>query len=144
MFYKEQWLKSDVTKFHNLQSLSCVQFFCDPMACSPPGSSVHGISQARILECVAISSSRGSYQPMDQSYVSCIGRKILNHWAAQEAHHFWGLYPNIPKALPPLIVTLGIRILRCEVWGRHRHSGASRVDQNPPAMKETCFNFWAG
>ena len=33
---------------------------CDPILCSPPGSSVHGISQARILECVAISSSRGS------------------------------------------------------------------------------------
>ena len=115
-----------------------------PMDCSLPGSTVHGISQARILEWVAISSSRGSSQPRDQSYVSCIGRKILYHWAAQEAHHFWGLYSNIPKALPPLIVTLGIRILRCEVWGRHRHSGASLVDQNPPAMKETCFNFWAG
>ena len=38
---------------------------CDPMDCSPPGSSVHGISQERILEWVAISSSRGSSQPRD-------------------------------------------------------------------------------
>ena len=38
---------------------------CIPMDCSPPGSSVHGISQARILEWVAISSSRGSSQPRD-------------------------------------------------------------------------------
>ena len=38
---------------------------CDPMDCSPPGSSVHGIFQARILEWVAISSSRGSSQPRD-------------------------------------------------------------------------------
>ena len=36
---------------------------CDPMGCSPPGSSVHGILQARILEWVAISFSRGSSQP---------------------------------------------------------------------------------
>ena len=41
---------------------SCLTL-CDPMDCSPPGSSVHGILQARLLEWVAISSSRGSSQP---------------------------------------------------------------------------------
>ena len=45
---------------------------CNAMDCSLPGSSVHGISQARILEWVAISFSRGFYQPRDQTYVSCI------------------------------------------------------------------------
>ena len=53
---------------------------CDPMDCSPAGSSVHGISQARILERVAISSSRGSSRPRDCPCVSCgpcIGRQIL-------------------------------------------------------------------
>ena len=50
---------------------------CDPMDCSPPGSSVHGILQARILEWAAISSSRGSSQPMDQTLSSCICRQIL-------------------------------------------------------------------
>ena len=45
---------------------------CDPMDCSPPGSSVHGILQARILEWVAISFSRGSSQPSDRTQVSCI------------------------------------------------------------------------
>ena len=45
---------------------------CDPMDCSPPGSSVHGISQTRILEWVAISSCRGSSQPGDQTHISCI------------------------------------------------------------------------
>ena len=44
------------------------------MDCSPPGTSVHGISQARILEWVAISFSRGSSQSRDQTCVSCIGR----------------------------------------------------------------------
>ena len=59
---------------------------CNPMDCSPPGSSVHGILQARILEWVAISFSRGSSQPRDQtqvSCVSCIGRQILYHWVAR-------------------------------------------------------------
>ena len=44
---------------------------CDPMDCSPPGSSVHGISQVRILEWVAISFSMGSSQLRDQTCVSC-------------------------------------------------------------------------
>ena len=53
---------------------------CDPMNCSPPGPSVHGILQARILEWVAISSSRGSSQPRNWTYVSwvsSIGRQAL-------------------------------------------------------------------
>ena len=41
-----------------VSSLNCVQFFCDPIDCSPPGSSVHGISQTGILEWVAISFCR--------------------------------------------------------------------------------------
>ena len=57
---------------------SCSTLF-DPMDCSPPGSSIHGISQARILEWVAISSSRGSSRPRDQICISCIGRWILYH-----------------------------------------------------------------
>ena len=45
---------------------------CNPMDCSPPGSSVHGILLARILEWVAISFSRGSSRPRDRTQVSCI------------------------------------------------------------------------
>ena len=45
---------------------------CDPLDCSLPGSSVHGILQARILEWVAIFISRGSSPPRDQTEVSCI------------------------------------------------------------------------
>ena len=58
------------------------------MDCSSPGSSVHGIFQARILDWVAISYSRGSFWPRDQictSYVSCIGRWILYHCPTWEA-----------------------------------------------------------
>ena len=55
---------------------------CNPMGCSSPGSSVHGILQARILEWVAMSSPRGSSQPRNWtrvSFISCIGRQILYH-----------------------------------------------------------------
>ena len=53
---------------------------CNPMDCSPPDSSVCGILQARILEWVAISFSRGSSQPRDLTYisfVSCIAGRFL-------------------------------------------------------------------
>ena len=59
-----------------LAAKSC-QLFCDPMNCIPPGSSVHCIFQARILEWVAISFSRESFLPRDQTCVSYIGRWIL-------------------------------------------------------------------
>ena len=55
---------------------------CNPVDGSPPDSSVHGISQAKILKLVAISFSRGSSSPRDRTCVSCIGRQILYHWAA--------------------------------------------------------------
>ena len=57
---------------------------CDPMDLSPPGSSVRGILQARILEWVAISFSRRSSPPKDWTCVSGIGRQILYHWATWE------------------------------------------------------------
>ena len=71
-------------------SLCCCLFaqscpnLCDLMDCSPLGSFVHGISQARILEWVAISFSRGSSQPRDWTCISCIGRWILYHRASRK------------------------------------------------------------
>ena len=50
---------------------------CDPMDCSPPDSSVYGIFQARILEWVAMSSSRGSSQLRDQTHISCIAGRFF-------------------------------------------------------------------
>ena len=63
-------------------SRSVVSDACDPMDCSLPASSVHGILQARILEWIAISFSRGSSQPGNQthiSYASCIGKQVFYH-----------------------------------------------------------------
>ena len=50
---------------------------CDLVDCSPPGSSTHGILQARILEWLAISFSRGSSQPRDQTHVSCLAGRCF-------------------------------------------------------------------
>ena len=63
--------------------LSPIWLFCNPMDCSSPGSSVHGISQARILKWVAISFSRESSWPRDRTHVSCFGRRLLY----QQSHH---------------------------------------------------------
>ena len=66
---------------------------CKPMDCSLPGSSVHGIFQAEILQWVAISYFWGSSQPRDRTHVSCvscIGRWILYHWHhLQRSFYTW-------------------------------------------------------
>ena len=54
---------------------------CDPTDCSPPGFSVHGILQPRILEWIAIPFSRGTSQPRDWSLVSCIAGRFITVWA---------------------------------------------------------------
>ena len=75
---------------------------CDPMDYNLPDSSVHGISQERILEWVAICFSRGSSQPSNQTCVSCIGRQILNHCATWEAPQ-WVYQHIICESLKSLI-----------------------------------------
>ena len=59
---------------------------CDPIDYSPPDFSVHGISQARILEWVAILFSRGSSQPRDRTEVSCIAGRFFIAWTTREAY----------------------------------------------------------
>ena len=70
---------------------------CNPMDCNPPGSSVHRIFQARILDWVAVSFSDGSSRPRDWTLVSYIGRQVLYHWATWEAAR--GLWIYLPQGL---------------------------------------------
>ena len=56
------------------------------MDCSPPGSSVHGLLQARTLEWFAMPSSRGSSRPRDGTLVSCIAGRFFTVWATREAY----------------------------------------------------------
>ena len=72
-----------VVVVYGLVAKSCPTL-CDPMDCSPPASSVHGIFQARILEWIAISFSRGSSQPRNRTQVSCIAGRFFTNWAMRE------------------------------------------------------------
>ena len=72
------WSRIDLWSW--LLAKSCPTLW-NPMDCSLPGSSVHGISQARVLEWVVISFSRGSSQPRDQTWVSCIAGGFFTDWA---------------------------------------------------------------
>ena len=81
---------------------------CEPKDCSLPGSSVHGISQARILEWVAISSSSKSSRPRNQTCISCISRWVLHHWTTWEAPQMYYDVLNFnlnPRTLKPLLET---------------------------------------
>ena len=109
-----EWIRPGASKIMNALRVThykcwcmcaCAQLgptLCDPMDCSLPGSSVHGISQERILEWVAISFSRWSCWPRDWTWVSCIGRQILYHWATWESPRVIG--PRLPWALGPHVI----------------------------------------
>ena len=84
--------------------LSCLLYaqlpltLCDPIDWSPPGSSVHGIFQARISEWVTISSSQGSSRPRDRTHTSCISyisRCFLYHGTTCDVYYAW-LFTSSP------------------------------------------------
>ena len=77
------WATREVKESESEAAQLCPTLY-DPMDCSLPGSSVHGIFQARVLEWVSISFSRGSSQSRDQTCVSSIaGRRFIN-WATRK------------------------------------------------------------
>ena len=82
---------------HQVKSLSRVRL-CNPMDCSPPRSSIHGIFQARVLEWVAISFSRGSSWPRDWTRVSCTVGRCFTVWAtvfkSPNEFYTWKLTPS--------------------------------------------------
>ena len=93
IFQKKKKKNMDSPGGGSVHAQSCPAL-CNPMDCSPPGSSVHGIFQVIILEWVAITYSRGSSSFRDQncvSLVSHISRQILYHWATWEVS--WSLQP---------------------------------------------------
>ena len=88
----------------------------DPMDCSLPDPSVHGISQARLLEWVAISSSGRSSQPRYRtciSYISCIGRWILFHWVISDLLNqlcwVWSQHLALQQALMEILTQTSLR-----------------------------------
>ena len=65
---------------------------CHPVDCSPPGFSVYRIFQARIVERIAISFSRGSSRPRNQTKVSCVAGRFFTYWARREAWYIAYLF----------------------------------------------------
>ena len=104
----DEWIRNQWT---SELAQSCPTL-CDPMDCSLPGSSIHGIFQARVLEWVAISFSRGSSWPRDQTQVYRIAGRCLTVWAAREVFSFVYMcvcvceyYSAIRKEILPIVTT---------------------------------------
>ena len=81
-----------------LVSQSCLTL-CNPMDCSLPGSSVHGILQARILEWVSMPYSRGSFQPRDLTHISHITSRLFTLWATRKSLDILQLKNTLTKYL---------------------------------------------
>ena len=106
---------------HN-KSLQLCLTLCDPIDCSLPGSSVHGLLQARVLKWVAMPSSRGSSQPRDRTHVSfvfCIGRRF-----------FFFFFFFLPLAPPENPVNTSIITKLSFLWWKHLRSTLSNFGQH--------------
>ena len=90
-------ISSNLSNCCYLVAKSCLTL-CNPMNCSPPGSSVHGISQARILEWVAISFSKGSSRPRDPTQVCCIAGGSLLLSRQGSPYRNAGCFADVPFA----------------------------------------------
>ena len=100
-------------RFDMLSRFSCVLTVGNPMDCSLPGSSVHGILQARIIEWVAISYFKRSSQPRGRTPIFCIDRQVLYHCVTWETLRFDSslsnvliLYGDVPVHFKWLILTI--------------------------------------
>ena len=87
---KQSYLPKPPPKSEVIQSCPTL---CDPMDCSLPGSSIHGILQARILEWIVISFSRGSSKPRDWTWVSCIAGRLFTIWTREPSQNH---LPKLP------------------------------------------------
>ena len=102
--------------------LSHAWLFCKPRDCSLPGSSVHGVSQARVLEQVAIFFSKGSSLTRDQTPISCTGRRTLYHCTTWEVLLFIMLSIINKKFIAAvwLLVTLPQRQSKDRIQHEHK------------------------
>ena len=122
--------KSSVNILDISQSRSAV-WLCHTMDCSLPCSSLRGILQARILEWIAVSFSRGSSQPRDQTQNSHIAGGFFTIWATREAHEYWSGKPiPSPGDLPDPGIELGSPALQADLY-QLSHQGSPSLDIRP-------------
>ena len=113
-----------------------------PMDGSPPGSSVHGILQERVLEWVVISSSRGSSQPRDWTLVSCITGRFFTIWATREAPKMSFQEGNTPTRCSINICWMNrlfVLSWLCNSQEKTRCGGFSFSGQSESPIKNHCF-----
>ena len=118
-----------------VELLSHVQLFHNPMDCSPPGSSVHGILQGRILKWVAIPFSRGSSWPRDQTYVSCTGRQILYLYSGLRVSAVQSVTQSYPTLCDPMdYSTAGFPVHHSlpEITQTHVHPVSDAIQPSHP------------
>ena len=112
-----------------MHTQSCLSL-CNPVDCSPPGSSVHGILQARALEWVAVSCTRGSSRPKDDSPSSlaspCTGKQIL--------------FPTEPPGKP--LIHLQMEIHQCQKTKLGRESNEGGGGQEEAGKSVQVESLW--
>ena len=132
---------------------------CDPVDCSLPVSSVHGILQAGILEWVAIAFSRGSSQLRNWTEVSCLAGRFFTNWTTREAQEYWNGQPipsvaDLPNSgIKPESPALQVDSLPTKLSGKpnkaykaHQNWMSLRTQKNSWRMKITSTdkNTWQG
>ena len=112
---------------------------CYPMDCSLPGSTVHGIFQARILEWVAISFSRRSSWPRDRTWVSCVVGRCFPIWATRdwEITNVDRLHLNVTRSHVSFFLFFTALGPHCFVWA---FSGCSKWVSS--SQQCTGFSLW--
>ena len=108
---------------------------CNPKDCSPPGSPVHGDSQARILQWISVPSSRGSSQPRDQTQASHIAGRFFTIWVIWEAQEYWvGSISLLQGIFPTQEMNQGLLCCR-QILYQLSHQGRSRKPCGSEAKK---------
>ena len=130
-FLTHSVFRNQLTLCMHAKSLQLCLTLCNPMDCSPPGSSVHGILQARILECVAMPFSRGSSLTRGQTHVSCFAGRF---------------FTNEPSGKPfyDQYCVLKVGITHClektpKSWSP-LHEGREGLKGGPDSAR--CLGFW--
>ena len=131
-----------------LVTQSCLTL-CSPVDCSPPGFSVHGILQARILEWFAMPSSRGSSQPRDQTWVSHIAGGFFTIWDTVKPfmcvcvcvcvcmfiNYLQESIASFPKGLSVFFLEISRSV--CTAWQPH-----SLEHRQPCTLVVSCSSTW--